>query len=131
MQRRSKVLITLVAVAVVVMGMIGIGVASADESRSDCGGGWQEKRAELADAVGEKLGVSGDEVLSAVRAVRDDKLDQAVEDGKITQEQADRIRDRFEEGAPRQGGPQQGGPGRCGPPGHWGTDSMDSKESAE
>ncbi|MGH3114886.1 MAG: hypothetical protein ACRDOP_15600 [Gaiellaceae bacterium] len=103
MQRRSKVVIALVAVAVVVTGMIGIGAASADEPR-------QEKHAEFADAVGEKLGVSGDEVLSALRAVRDDKLDQAVEDGKVTQDQADRIRDRFDEH----------GSGRCGPRDHWG-----------
>ncbi|MGH8896349.1 MAG: hypothetical protein ACRDZ4_04825 [Egibacteraceae bacterium] len=109
MRRRSKALIALVAVAVIAMGMIGIGAASADEPRRDCGGrGWLGKRAEIAEAVGKKLGISGDEVRSAFRAVIADRLDQSVKDGKVTQEQAEKARTRPDEGALGGCGPWKG-----------------------
>jgi hypothetical protein len=111
MRRRSKVLIALAALAVVVVGLIGIRVASAGNRAHDYGmdqaNGGPQRRAAFAEDVGKKLGVSGDKVMSATRAVFFERVDQAVKDGKITREQADRIRNRFD----------HGDFGRCGPQG--------------
>ncbi|RMF04100.1 MAG: hypothetical protein D6768_04115, partial [Chloroflexi bacterium] len=60
----------------------------------------------------DESGVDPQTVRDAMDAARDAALDQAVADGKLTQEQADQIRERGPQGHP--GGP--GGPqGRPGP----------------
>jgi hypothetical protein len=80
------------------------------------------------DSVAEHLGISSQELEDATKAAAVDQVDQALEDGKITQEQADAMKERIEAGeAPfflgpgmfgfRHGGP--GGPeGGFGGPGH-------------
>lgn len=58
--------------------------------------------------VAEKLGIEPDRLSQAVKDARSDEIDQAVADGKLTQEQADRLKQRLAElpdDAPSLGGP--------------------------
>jgi hypothetical protein len=70
------------------------------------------------DAVAKHLGISSDELEDATRAAAIDQVDQALADGRITQEQADEMKARIESGeAPLFLGPgafgfrDHGGPG--------------------
>ncbi len=69
------------------------------------------------DAVAKHLGVSSDKLEDATRAAAVDQVDQALADGRITQEQADEMKSRIESGeAPLFLGPgafgfRHGGPG--------------------
>jgi hypothetical protein len=90
----------------------------------------QQTCTRFTDALGEKLGKSGDEVRSAIKEVAKDRLAAAVKAGKLTESQADRIRQRIDSsdcaplglgkvgfgGCGGPGGPPPGGPGRLGPP---------------
>jgi hypothetical protein len=80
------------------------------------------------DSVARHLGISSEELEDATKAAAVEQVDQALEDGRITQERADELKERIESGeAPlflgpgmfgfRHGGP--GGPeGGFGGPGH-------------
>lgn len=80
---------------------------------------------ELGSLLADELGVSEDELREAFEAAGDARLDQAVEDGRITEEQAERLRDNGGPGGfggprgpghgPPHGGPN--GPGGFGAPG--------------
>ena len=50
------------------------------------------------DSVAKHLGVSSQELEDATKAAAVDQVDQALEDGKITQEQADAMKERIESG---------------------------------
>jgi hypothetical protein len=89
-------------------------------------GGDDGKKAEqsiLADAA-QRLNVSPDALRSALSAAEDAQIDQAVKDGKLTQQQADAIKARRKQdgrvlgGA---GGRGHGGPGGVGGPGQLGA----------
>lgn len=96
-----------------------------------------EAQREFAERLAEELGVDTDEVEQALEAVRgemqdehqaerlaalEDRLTQAVEDGDLSQEQADAVLEAAKSGAfpggmrGGRGGPGGGGHG----PGHWG-----------
>ena len=81
------------------------------------GGGEKEREALLDDAA-ERLNVTPEELTKALKEAAAARIDQAVKDGRITQEQADEMKERLEQGGgvPFLGGP--GGPG--GPGGHHG-----------
>lgn len=72
------------------------------------------------DAVAGHLGISSDKLEDATRAAAIDQVDQALADGRITQEQADEMKSRIESGeAPLFLGPgvlgfRHGGPGHEG-----------------
>ncbi|MCC6222003.1 MAG: hypothetical protein IT201_00745 [Thermoleophilia bacterium] len=68
----------------------------------------------LAD-VAERIGIEPDELEAAVQAEALERLDQALADGRITEEQADRIRERIESGE-LPFGPGHGPGGRHGAP---------------
>jgi hypothetical protein len=80
------------------------------------------------DSVAKHLGISSEELEDATKAAAVEQVDQALEDGKITEEQADAMKERIESGeAPfffgpgmfgfRHGGPD-GPEGGLGGPGH-------------
>ncbi len=70
------------------------------------------------DDAAKELGVTSEELRSALADAEDAQLDQAVEDGRLTQEQADEIREhRGESGSVL-------GMGRGGPRGHRGPDGF-------
>jgi hypothetical protein len=78
-----------------------------------------EKRCnEFTDALAKQLDKSGDDVRAAMKAAAKKDIEEAVEAGRLTQSQADRILSRIDDAAcvPAFGGP--GGPGGCG--GHGG-----------
>lgn len=50
--------------------------------------------------VAEKLGVSQDELETAIEEARIESIDEAVADGRITEEQAERLKERAEDGVP-------------------------------
>jgi hypothetical protein len=99
--------------AAVALAVAGGGVAYAAATGTD------HRDALLRDAAG-RLNVSPDKLRSALAGAFGDQLDQAVKDGKLTQQQADRIKQRIARygvplGGP--GGPGPGGPGMMGPMG--------------
>jgi hypothetical protein len=63
------------------------------------------------DSVAKHLGVSTEELEDATKAAAIDQVDQALADGRITQEQADELKSRIESGE----GPGLLGPGFLGP----------------
>ena len=88
----------------VVAGALGIAVDELEAYRED--------GTRLPEIV-EELGVDVESVKAAVDAAKTDAVNQAVEDGTITQEQADQI--LSSEGRPGRGGRGFGGPGGRGP----------------
>ena len=76
---------------------------------------------EMEALLAEELGVSVDDLAEARKAEMTQRLDQAVEDGAITEEQADEMRAKIESGElPPPGGPGHGGPVGPAGPGHGG-----------
>jgi hypothetical protein len=69
------------------------------------------------DSVAKHLGISSQELEDATKAAAVDQVNQALEDGKITQEQADALKERIESGeapfflGPGMFGFRHGGPG--------------------
>lgn len=63
------------------------------------------------DSVAQHLGISSQELEDATKAAAIDQVEQALADGRITQEQADELRSRIESGE----GPGLLGPGFVGP----------------
>ncbi|MBM0235413.1 hypothetical protein JNW91_28700 [Micromonospora sp. STR1_7] len=114
--------------------------STADSSDTGSGPAKADRRGEFAEALAKELGVPTDKVTAALEKVREQhrpagrperpsaedrqaalkqRLDQAVKNGKLTQEQADAITKAVEAGVfPGPGG--KGGPGGHGGPGHKG-----------
>jgi polyhydroxyalkanoate synthesis regulator phasin len=86
-----------IAALVVVIGATAIGVAYAQTPTTPnndglfgfgCGGRLGEYASQFLDSLASKLGIQRSNLDSAVQAAREEVINQAVEDGKITQEQA-------------------------------------------
>jgi hypothetical protein len=73
------------------------------------------------DSVAEHLGISSEELEDATKAAALDQVDQALEEGRISEEQAEELRSRIESGE----GPGLFGPGLFGFRGHGGPDGLD------
>ncbi|MEU4679982.1 hypothetical protein [Micromonospora sp. NPDC023737] len=130
-----------VGIAAPTMAFAADGGTPAPSAGSTTDGGAHQKAAghqgKFAEKLAKELGVPTDKVTAALKKLRDqhkadrpqrpsaeerqarlkERLDQAVKDGKLTQEQADAITKAVEAGVFR-GGP--GGPGRHGGWGGWG-----------
>lgn len=96
--------------AAVALAVAGGGVAYA------AGTGTDQRDALLRDAA-QRLNVSPDELRSALEGAFGDQLDQAVRAGRLTQRQADAIKQQIHRHGLPLGGPGAGGPG-FGAPGH-------------
>lgn len=92
--------------ATVAVAALGGGVAVAATSGSD-------PRDEIISDAAQRLDVSPQELRSALQGAFEEQLDDAVRAGRLTQEQADRMKERL-----RENGLPLGGPGRPGGPGH-------------
>ncbi len=98
--------------AAAALAVAGGGVAYAAATGTD------HRDALLRDAAG-RLNVSPGELRSALEGAFGDQLDQAVKDGKLTQQQADQIKQRVKQyGLPLGGPGGPGGPGPMGGPNH-------------
>lgn len=107
-KRRRTVAIGAAVALAVAGGGVAYGAASGNDSRD----------ALLRDAAG-RLNVSPGELRSALEGAFSDQLDQAVKDGKLTQQQADQMKQRIARfGVPLGGPGGAGGPGGPGPMGH-------------
>lgn len=100
-------------IAVTALAALGGGAAVAATQNDEAK---EREDAVLSDAA-ERLDVGTDELRTALSEARLAEIDQAVEDGKLTQEQADRIKEHVEESGLVLGGPGPHGPhGPGGPP---------------
>lgn len=104
-----------IIIAATSLAAVGGGAAIAATQEDD---GREHENAILSDAA-ERLDVETEELRTALSEAQQAQLDQAVEDGKLTQEQADRIKEHMEESGRVLGGPP--GPGmhhgfHAGPP---------------
>lgn len=107
------------AAAVVALGGGGIAVAAGTASKSSA---TDRQKAFIEDAA-KRLSVTPEALTSALKGAFGDQLDQAVKDGKLTQKQADALKQRIEKGGlPLGGGPGFGGPGGRGGHGPGGMD---------
>jgi hypothetical protein len=80
-----------------------------------------EKRCnEFTDALAKELDKSGDDVRDAIKSAAKKGVDEAVDDGRLTRSQANRILERLDDAAclPAFGLHGRGGPGCGGPGGH-------------
>jgi hypothetical protein len=103
---------TMAAGAAAVAAVVGTGAAVAATQWSPKA----ESDAVLADAA-EQLGVEPSELETAIEQALENQLDEAVAAGRLTQEQADALKERIESGdfplfgGPGPGGHMHGGPG--------------------
>jgi hypothetical protein len=102
MRVRRTVLITSAVLALGAGGAAAVAATSGDDGK-------KAEDAVLADAA-KRLNVSPEALRSALGAAEDAQLDQAVKDGKLTQEQADAIKQRRQQSG-RVLGHGPGGPG--------------------
>ena len=110
MRRHFKVLAAAVG-AVFVLGAFGVGAAFAAEPPA----GTTNYHDVLVGKVASILGVDQSKLTDAFTQARNDTIDQAVKDGRITSDQAKLIKDRVAQ-VQADGGPAgfAGGPGRGG-----------------
>jgi hypothetical protein len=115
--RRSRLVLALGAALVVAGG----GVAVAATQLSPAG----ESTAIVEDAA-EQLGVEPEELRDALRQAFENRLDEAVDDGRLTEEQAERLKERLQSDdfplfpGPGLAPPRFGGPGLAVPRGRHG-----------
>jgi hypothetical protein len=83
-----------IGVAVALLSGLIAGIALAQDGEGD------ETERGFAARVAAHLGVTEDQLSDAVEAARLEMLDEAVAEGRITAEQAERLRERIEEGMP-------------------------------
>jgi len=112
-QKNVKRNVAIGVAAAVVLGGGGIAVAATTSKSSES----DRQKAFIEDAA-KRLSVTPDQLTSALKGAFGDQLDDAVKDGKLTQKQADALKQRIEQGGlPLGGGPGFGGGGKRGPGG--------------
>lgn len=98
MSTRKKILGAIVGVAVLAAGVMGVAATSAQEGGGAAGpGGDGAKRGEVfAQRVADNLGVTVDDLKAAVKDAQLQGVDDALANDRITQEQADKLREKIE-----------------------------------
>ena len=105
-----SLLIAAAAVAVLALGALAIGGAATSAQEGDGPIGT------FLGKVADKLGVGEDQLKDAVKDAQLEMIDEAVVDGRLTEEQAERLRERAEEGGlmfPPPDGRHKPRPGVC------------------
>jgi hypothetical protein len=87
-----------IATMVAVLAVVAAGAIAVAQEPEDADSWPFQFREKLHEAIAGVLGISVDEYDSAVETARDQVLDEAVTSGWLTQDQADRMRERAEEG---------------------------------
>jgi len=123
-----------VVAVVVVLGTAALAAVAVAQGGTDgIKGTFADLRQEFHDAVARVLGISSEQYDTALNQAREEVLDKAVKEGNLTQEQADQIRERADEGfgpGMMGGGFGRGMMGRGMMGRGWGLDMMgDSEES--
>ncbi len=100
-----------IAALVAILGVAVVGAMAFAQEPED-GADWPFNfREKLHQAVADVLGITVEEYDAAVETAREQVLGEAVTEGWLTQDQADRMRERAEEGfGPGMGGKFHGGP---------------------
>ncbi len=83
---------------VVALGAFGLGIAMAQEGGDGNGSDEPKPADELIARVAEKLGISEEQLRTAFQDAEQELVDEAVAEGRLTEEQATRIRERISEG---------------------------------
>ncbi len=84
--------------AAVLLGSLGaMTVASAQDGS---GGGGFSFASTFLDRLAQKLGIGRDQLVQAMRDAANETIDQAVQEGRLTQDQAQRLRDRISQAEP-------------------------------
>ena len=94
MERRRR------RIAVAGAALAALGLAAGGATYAATGGGAQEDSNALAEALNAREGTSltGEDIQAALRDVLEERLDEAVANGRLTREEADRILQRAEDG---------------------------------
>lgn len=88
----KKLLVGAAAVAVLAFGVLAVGGAATSAQEGDGPIG------SFLGKVAEKLGVTEDELKTAMNEAQIETIDEAVAEGRITEEQGDRLKERAEDG---------------------------------
>jgi uncharacterized protein YidB (DUF937 family) len=98
MNFRTRLLSAAAAVTLLTTGAIAtISQASAQEPEPPVAEQGARK-GKFLERIAEKLGITQEELQAAIQAAATDAVDEALADGRITQEQADKARERIESG---------------------------------
>jgi len=112
-------------VAVIGAGVLGVAVYAQEPEPNTPFGRMVDYVEQVLDAVASKLGVERADLDTAIDEARQEVIQQAVEDGVLTQEQADRMLSHLEEGfGPGMMPFGRGGIGHFGPRDDWKGDWM-------
>jgi hypothetical protein len=103
----KRVLLIMGAVAALTVGLIAVAGAGAQEGTGSGPVG------DFVTRLADRLGISEDELTTAVKDVEIDMVNQAVTDGRLTQEQADEIIQRIQDGPVHFPGQGRPGPRVC------------------
>jgi len=99
MKRTLKIFLPIALLVVVVSGTIaGVALAQGGGGSGGSQSGQTTARDQFMGFLATRLGVSQDQLTAAFKGAGNDMVDQALSDGKITQAQADNIRQRIENG---------------------------------
>ena len=90
-----------IATLVAILGAVSLGAVA--YAQDDGTGGPFDFDGRFREAVAGILGISVDEYDAAVEQARDQVVDQALDEGWLTEEQAERMQERFEEGPGHRG----------------------------
>mgnify|MGYP001556263311 FL=1 len=80
-----------------IVAILGVAVLGAAAYAQDDEGSPFDFGARFREAVAKTLGISVDEYDAAVKEAHEQVLDEAVSEGKLTEEQAERLRERMEQ----------------------------------
>ena len=92
----KKLLLVVFAALVLAIGVVAVTGAGAQEGTPTPA----RPFANLLDRVAEKLGVSHDQLTTAFTDAETELIDEAVADGRLTEEQGDRLKERIQEYGP-------------------------------